>query len=1049
MSNVFQIIQSFFKNNGAVNHQLTSFNYFVDYELQTIFNDFPAITVTQTNGNVYSIRFMNVYVDNPCINDDLHTTRKVLPNEARIRDMNYESSVFVDVVEEISKDNIIIKTTIHPHIFAFKLPIMVRSSKCNLYNSLVGESVNNGECANDNGGYFIINGKERVLVAQERINYNHVYVFSEKKDSKYKYVAEIRSMSDETLHSVLVKAYISNNGNISFSVLKISKDVNFSVILKLYGMKHADIIAKYPHLEKVINEYSNIITQEDAKSHIFDTCSEIEFFPHMSFMNNRMKCELVFSIIEKLTNALSGKRCENDRDNLILKRVEVSGTLVGDLVRLYLKKFAETTKKTIVRRQDIGILIQKLPDIGKGLKCCFATGNWGVHKNAYIRSGVSQIMSRLSYSSYLSHIRRITLPGDKNGKDTAIRQIHPTQFGMTCIFETPEGLQVGMVKNFAIFARTSIAVSHHMIIDIISRFFDDEGIRVMVNGIIVGFTNTPSEFVHKIKQLRDIDVVHGDVSIVYNEIDNEILICTDACRMMRALFKVCNGQLDISSNDWNELINCKTIVYRDSNEIEDAVIAMTPQEISEETQYCEILPISMLGICAAAIPFADHNQSARNCFQSSMMKQAMGVPVNNFNIRTETMINIMDYVQRPLVSTVVARSCGMDDMPSGINAIVAIACYTGFNQEDSVIINKSAIDRGLFISTTYKTVTYESKTSDNQCYEKVCIHEHKSRKTKWYMKLDNNGIIRKGMTVVSGDALISKIYVTKDNNGETKKDTTLFAQHDNEGVVHEVVNTKTIEGNALIKIVIRKYKIPEIGDKFASRSAQKGTLGMVYTQEDMPFTADGIVPDIIINPNAIPSRMTIAQLLECVLGKVCTIEGTFGDATPFTENSTGIVNSVCDRLEQLGFDRNANETLYNGFTGHKIRSQIFIGPTYYQRLKHLVSDKMHARAEGDVQILTNQPLEGRSRGGGLRLGEMERDALIAHGTTSFIRERLYKMSDPYEISVCSKCGTIMSKIGQCRNCTSDLINKVQVPYATRLLFTELEAMGIKIAITTK
>ncbi|NDB50238.1 MAG: MFS transporter [Actinobacteria bacterium] len=314
---------------------------------------------------------------------------------------------------------------------------------------------------------------------------------------------------------------------------------------------------------------------------------------------------------------------------------------------------------------------------------------------------------------------------------------------------------------------------------------------------------------------------------------------------------------------------------------------------------------------------------------------------------------------------------------------------------------------------------YEEKRIDSNSYEKVTLHNIMPRNAKWYNKLDDAGIVRQGMRVVKGDVLVSKISVISKPGAESQRDSSICTQHDQEGVVHRVIVTTNTDGYQLIKIVIRQTKIPEIGDKFASRSAQKGTLGMTFRQEDMPFTRDGIVPDIIINPNAIPSRMTIAQLLECVLGKAGSMEATLNDSTPFTANSVNIADEICNRLASVGFERDGSEMLCNGMTGERMRAKVFIGPTYYQRLKHMVGDKIHARADGDVQILTNQPLEGRSRGGGLRLGEMERDALIAHGTSNFLRERLYTMSDPYEVVVCYGCGSTQSKQHECRNCGSD------------------------------
>lgn len=1051
---VFKVIESFYNEQGVSGAQLESFNAFLNNGVFKIFEDMSDIVIASPN-ETYTVKFQNVYIAPPSVPIDGIQSRTITPQEARIRDLTYESTVYLDLLEEHIKNGV--KTSkFHTHVQGFKLPIMVLSDMCNLSRMSHEERVSTGECPNDCGGYFIVNGKERVLVGQERISYNHVYVFSEKSDSKYTHVAEIRSMSEETSHSVLVQARISSSFDVVFTLPKVLRPVPAVTLLIALGMSIDEIVSQVPCLGKYVRNQS----RDDALKFICDNSSEnakgiSEIFPHMSMFPDTHKAQLVVQMIKKLVLVKSGARVEDDRDNISLKRVELSGVLVCELLKMHVKKFVEASRKILAKRYDVAIVFQKLFDIGKGIKHCFATGNWGVQKNAYIRSGVSQVLSRLSYSSMVSHIRRIVLPVDKDSKNVKIRQIHPTQFGMVCVFETPEGMQIGTVKNMAIFARVSTAVPHQLVIDTLMPYVRTEtcGTMVLVNGSIIGSVSDPDSFVSMVRNMRSTNVLSPDLSVVYREIDNEIVICCDECRLMRPFFKTCDKKFlqkvysgTLENASWSSLVDSGHIVYLDTNEIEDSEIAMEYSDALEnpEFPYCEIAPIAMLGICAAAIPFADHNQSARNCFQASMMKQAIGVPVLDIASRTDTVIHGMNYTQRPLVSTVVSRACGMDDMPSGINAVVAIACYTGFNQEDSVIINQSAIDRGLFVSTSYKTIVYEEKRIDSNSYEKVTLHNIMPRNAKWYNKLDDAGIVRQGMRVVKGDVLVSKISVISKPGAESQRDSSICTQHDQEGVVHRVIVTTNTDGYQLIKIVIRQTKIPEIGDKFASRSAQKGTLGMTFRQEDMPFTRDGIVPDIIINPNAIPSRMTIAQLLECVLGKAGAMEATLNDSTPFTANSVNVADEICNRLASVGFERDGSEMLCNGMTGELMRAKVFIGPTYYQRLKHMVGDKIHARADGDVQILTNQPLEGRSRGGGLRLGEMERDALIAHGTSTFLRERLYTMSDPYEVVVCYGCGSTQSKQHECRNCGSDDFRAVQVPYACRLLFTELESMSVKV-----
>jgi DNA-directed RNA polymerase II subunit RPB2 len=391
------------------------------------------------------------------------------------------------------------------------------------------------------------------------------------------------------------------------------------------------------------------------------------------------------------------------------------------------------------------------------------------------------------------------------------------------------------------------------------------------------------------------------------------------------------------------------------------------------------------------------------------------------------------------------------------------------NQEDSIIMNEGAVQRGLFSETSYRTISeQENRRNSSTSTERICLPPlDKRRKDVNYNLLDDNGIIRKRMPngsavqVRKGDVVVGKTVTRTIKKEETVggktviyteediMDCSLIIKGGEEGIVDKVFNITTPNGYKLIKVKIRQQKIPEVGDKFASREAQKGTCGMIYPQIDMPFTSEGIVPDLIINPHCIPSRMTINQLMECILGKNCAIEGVYGDATPFTENSVDVAEKLCERLGKTGYESHGFETLYNGMTGEPIEAKIFIGPTYYQRLKHMVSDKIHARAHGHVTTLTRQPMEGRSRDGGLRFGEMERDCMIAHGVSRFLKERLFDQSDPYQVVVCDQCGTFTSSPTECKGCATDQVSRVNLPYSAKLLCHELMAMSIKVSIKAK
>lgn len=435
---------------------------------------------------------------------------------------------------------------------------------------------------------------------------------------------------------------------------------------------------------------------------------------------------------------------------------------------------------------------------------------------------------------------------------------------------------------------------------------------------------------------------------------------------------------------------------------------------------------------------------------SAMGKQAVGIYMSNFNQRIDTMAHVLNYPQKPLVRTKLSKYTYSDELPSGINAVVAIMTHTGFNQEDSVMINKSAIDRGLFTSTYYKSYRDQCSKNHSTGEEEVFCKPDPSNtahmKPYNYDKLGEDGFIPKNTPVDGGDILIGKVMPHKTHGVIHPRDTSHVMKANDEGYVDMNYTGINSEAYKFAKVRLRKYRKPVIGDKVASRSAQKGTIGMVYNHQDMPFTKNGIVPDIIMNPHAIPSRMTIGQLMECIMGKAACHIGSLGDSTPFSECS---VEDIAKVLETSGMERYGNEILYNGRTGEMMQTEIFIGPTYYQRLKHMVADKAHVRGgNGPVVMLTRQPAEGRARNGGLRFGEMERDAIVAHGASAFLKERMLDTSDNYRVFVCRKCGLLCTanpekniyKCAQCKNSAD--ITQVRIPYSMKLLMQELMTMSV-------
>jgi DNA-directed RNA polymerase II subunit RPB2 len=524
---------------------------------------------------------------------------------------------------------------------------------------------------------------------------------------------------------------------------------------------------------------------------------------------------------------------------------------------------------------------------------------------------------------------------------------------------------------------------------------------------------------------------------------------------------------------WDDLlIDCKlndsAIEYIDAEEQYYSLIATKPSDLVKNYDeyiykftHCEIHPSTIFGTLASCIPFPECNQSPRITYQAAQGKQAMGIYATNYHERMDKTSHILNYPARPLTDTRFMNLIKLNEIPSGFNTIVAIMTNTGYNQEDSNMINKGSIDRGLFQITLYHTEKDEDKQKINGDEEIRCKPDrHKTKGMKMganYDKVDSRGLMPENTLVENRDIIISKVLPIKENRNDNTKvikyeDKSKMYKTDEETYIDKNYIDKNGDGYSFAKVRLRTTRKPVIGDKFSSRFAQKGTVGNIIPEEDMPFTEDGTRPDIIINPHCIPSRMTISQLKETMLNKVLVQLGLFGDGTSFgnLDNST-----IMEKLQNLGYESHGNQIMYDGVSGKQFECSIFVGPIFYQRLKHMVNDKKHSRSIGPMVNLTRQPAEGRSRDGGLRFGEMEKDAMVSHGASAFTKSRMYDVSDKYSVYVCNKCGLIASynnkmNIHLCRTCNnrSDF-SYVETPYAHKLLTQELMTMNIAPRFITK
>ena len=1115
-----------------------------------------------------NINFANYHI--PTIHENNGTKKILYPNEARLRNCSYSSNLFINV-EYVAREFIgenftqikVYKKRLLENISAGQIPIMIGSSACNLHNVDQNNSIHYEECMYDQGGYFIINGSEKVVISQERVAENKIYVFDKsKKKNKYSHICEIKSIkNDEIINFKNIQIKLLRSSQYHKQCLKlmiphIKIDVPLFIVFKLLNIvkdkKILDYIlvgvAEHKRIEYkqvllgTFKDSMHIKTQEDAFNYLMKFVSMMgynrdepehirrstylkdiiinDLLPHVGNDINK-KAYFLGLMTKQLLDVYLKKKKYNDRDSYKNKRIDTVGLLFSNLFRQYYTKLIKDMKTQInkefltggwkatnnfidiINKSNIYKII-KGRTITTGLKYSLATGNWGM-KNSINKQGIAQVLNRLTYNSLLSHIRRINTPMDKSSKLIAPRKLHSTQFMRICPAETPEGGAVGVVKNMAL----SCYITNYTDITPIKYIIEQMNVshiaqlqpseianktKIFINGDWLYITTDIVAIYNKLLHHRRIGKINIYTSLVWNIQDNVLDIKTTAGRCIRPLYILNNNEFVITNKhmklfnnniiNWDNLlsgniprlyydniVNEAVIEYVDIEEEDNCMVAIDAHKIrtnSNSTKvikyqytHCEIHASLQMGVLASIIPFSDHNQSPRNTYQSAMGKQAMGIYCTNFKYRMDTLSHILSYPQMPIVNSRMIQYLPSNNLPCGINCIVAIASYTGYNQEDSIIMNKSAIDRGLFNSTFYRTYKDEEKKIQ---INGIQVQQHFGKPDKQttigmkghnYDKLLPNGFPSINSKVNSNDIIIGKYFSIKNKSNSYKdinKSCSTKLKNNEHGYLDKVILSKNEDGYQFTKVRIRSNRKPTIGDKHSSRHGQKGTVGIILNQEDMPFTKDGIVPDIIMNPHAVPSRMTIGQIIETITGKLSTLTGQFGDGTGF--NSKKSIEKIGDILEQFNYHRHGEEVLYNGMTGKQLKVSIFIGPTYYQRLKHMVEEKIHSRACGPNVMLTRQPAEGRSRDGGLRFGEMERDCILSHGAIQFLKETLQDRSDNYVTHVCKQCGMLAivnkeKKIYKCTSCShSTTFSEIHIPYAMKLFIQEVQSMNVASRLIT-
>jgi len=1067
----YLLVKKYLEEHSLVESNITSFNNFVEKRMQEIVGE---LSQTLPKEEDIEINLGKIRVGKPLIHEADGSPNYITPAEARLRNLTYSAPIYLEIT--VKQGGQIESQEVEVGY----IPVIVKSSTCNIAGKSKEELIKLYIDPNDPGGYFIINGNERVMVMSEDLAENQPFI----ERSKGKMM--LRLFSRRGSYRIPVSITDTSEGIIELSFSRF-KNIPAIVILKALGLTKESDIARYINKETdelIINlyEFANLASAEDAMMYIAEKTSlqgtkkeildrvkqriDSYLLPHIGLdkSNRTEKAVTLCKMIKQFLIAKDRPDHLTDKDHYANKRVRLSGDLLSDLFRVNLniliRDIQHSLQKTQKRKKFYSLkTIAKSTLFTHRIESSIATGNWIGE-----RTGVTQNMDKTNYLAILSQLQRVSssLPGEQ--ENFLARTLHPTHYGRFCPIETPEGTEIGLRKNLAILSRISTMVEldekkFNEVLVSAGLEKDGDGFDVFFNGRFIGAVKVLEKFLKDLREKRRTQILPYQMSIRYDQNTDSVLISTEIGRALRPVIIAENGESRLTEQiigelnsgvlKWNDLLSLGIIEYVDAAEEENCLVALYPKDVTSEHSHIEIDIIDLFGTVTSLVPFPNYDQSARLMRGSKTQKQSLGLYAGNFLCRVDTDVSILHYPQKPLVRTFVYDTLNV--YPSGQNVIVAIMTHEGYNMEDAVILNKASVDRGLARSTYFRPYTSVELKYAGGLRDQVEVPEKGTagyRTEESYRYLESDGVVYPEAKMSSGEVVIGKtsppkfLSESRELSVKARKEASSVIRQEESGVIDAVFVTENKDGNKIVQVRVRDQRIPELGDKFATSHGQKGVVGALVEENDMPFTSSGIRPDILFNPHSIPGRMTVGYLMELITGKIGALSGRVMDGTGFQETR---VEDLEKELKGLGLRYDGKETMYNGITGKMMQVKIYIGTMYYQKLKYMVSNKMHARASGKVTLLTRQPIEGRARGGALRLGEMEQEALVAHGASLLLKERYD--SDKVVVHICTKCGYIavednIHKKIYCPMCGSQEAEPVEMSYAFKLLIDEVQGLHL-------